>query len=201
MTLDHSANAGRHAFSERGNDLYETPPEAVDALLKAETLPKDIWEPACGPGAIVGVLRAAGHRVLATDLVGYDCPESEGGMDFLTRVPWPHPDCIVTNPPYKLAGQFVIRGLALCSKVIMLLRLPFLEGVRRTDILESGHLARVHVFRNRLPMMHRAGWEGNKAGSSMAFAWFVWDQMYHGPTELRRISWHPRSPLAPPSDT
>ena len=53
--LNHAANAGRHALADRGHDLYETPPEAVLALLSAERLPQIIWEPACGPGAIVGV--------------------------------------------------------------------------------------------------------------------------------------------------
>ena len=47
--------------SERGNDLYETPPVAVHALLRVEALPRSavIWEPACGPGSIVTVLRGA----------------------------------------------------------------------------------------------------------------------------------------------
>jgi hypothetical protein len=40
----------RHAVKSRKDDLYETPPEAVAALLRAENLPEVIWEPACGPG-------------------------------------------------------------------------------------------------------------------------------------------------------
>ena len=65
--LTHAANPGRHALATRGDDLYETPPQAVRALLKVERLPECI----CGPGSIVGVLRAAGHRVYATDLNDY----------------------------------------------------------------------------------------------------------------------------------
>ena len=57
----------RHPDSARGNDLYETPEVATLALLRAEPLPRTILEPACGPGAIVRVLRGAGHRVIATD--------------------------------------------------------------------------------------------------------------------------------------
>ena len=45
MTSDLKAKA---ALSERGDDLYETPPVAVAALLKRETLPSVVWEPACG---------------------------------------------------------------------------------------------------------------------------------------------------------
>ena len=63
-----------HPLSHRGDDLYETSPEAVYALLTAEQLPHYLWEPACGPGAIVRVLREAGHQVLATDLVDYIRP-------------------------------------------------------------------------------------------------------------------------------
>lgn len=192
----HAANPGRHPLSERGNDTYETPPEATRALLRAENLPIRIWEPACGRGAIVNVLRAAGHQVVATDLVDYGVPVTSPGylnVDFLMETKLPAgTQAIVTNPPFKLAGPFVRKALALgCPYLAMLLRLAFLEGVGRNDILEHGALSRVHVFRNRLPRMRRDGWEGPQASSSIAFAWFIWDQAHTGPTELHRISWEP----------
>ena len=96
---------------------------------------------------------------------------------------------IVTNPPYQHAQEFVEKALELCPKVIMLLRLAFLESTRRTKILEESGLIRVHVFRNRLPMMHRRGWRGPKASSAIPFAWFVWERGYKGPTTIDRISW------------
>jgi hypothetical protein len=58
-----------------------------------------------------------------------------------------------------------------------------------TEILEHRGLARVHVFRNRLPMMHRAGWTGPRASSAIPFGWFVWDRDHRGPTTIDRISW------------
>jgi len=62
----------RAPLAERRDDLYETPECATRALLAVESLPQGtVWEPACGPGAIVRVLRAAGHQVYATDLVKY----------------------------------------------------------------------------------------------------------------------------------
>jgi hypothetical protein len=181
----------RALLAERGDDLYESPPEAVRALLRAETLPEVIWEPACGPGVIVRELRAAGHQVYATDLVDYQSrDQDQAGWDFLMERQLPiGVQAIVTNPPFKTAGEFVAHALELCPKVVMLLRLAFLESDKRTPILDTGHLARVHVFRKRLPMMHRAGWEGKHSNSGMAFAWFVWDRAHEGPTELHRISW------------
>jgi hypothetical protein len=177
---------------ERGDDLYETPEVAVESLLRVESLPHFIWEPACGPGAIARVLRRHGHDVWATDLVDYHSnDQSAFGYDFLLERHIPHlqVQAIVTNPPFKLAQEFVAKALELCPKVVMLLRLAFMESERRRPILDNGMLARVHVYRKRLPMMHRAGWEGRKANSGMAFAWFVWDREHQGPTELRRISW------------
>lgn len=188
--LDHSCQVQRHALADRKDDLYETPDVAVEALLRVEKLPKRIWEPACGPGRIVRVLRDAGHEVIAGDLVDYGCPLSTARVDFLMERKAPiNLDTIVTNPPFKNAQAFVAKAKELCPRVVMLLRLAFLESERRRSILDDGTLARVHIFRKRLPMMHRAGWDGRKSNSGMAFAWFVWDRDHRGPTELHRLSW------------
>src|SRR3954467_12228483 len=65
--LDKAANAGRSPLRDHPDDCYDTPACAVHALLTVEKLPRRIWEPACGTGNIVKVLRRAGHDVLATD--------------------------------------------------------------------------------------------------------------------------------------
>ena len=118
-------------LKERGHDLYETPAVAVEALLRAETLPHHIWEPCCGNGALVDVLRAHGHEVTATDLL-------RDRIDFLME--WRAPsgaDAIVSNPPYTLAAQFVRHGLVLVPKVVMLVRLNFYEAQTRADIFDT----------------------------------------------------------------
>jgi hypothetical protein len=181
----------RHALKVRKDDLYQTPPEAVMALLRAESLPGVVWEPACGPGSMVRVLRASGRQVYATDLVDYDSPDQDcAGWDFLMEKQVPiGVEAIVTNPPYKLAGQFATHGIMLCPKVIMLLRLAFLESEGRSSVLDGGLLARVYPFRDRLPMIHREGWEGPKSTNTIAFAWFVWERGWNKPTQMQRISW------------
>jgi hypothetical protein len=181
----------RHTFAERGLDLYETDPRITHALLKVEPLPKYIWEPACGPGAIVNVLRAAGHQVVASDITNYGVPITcYWGVDFLEEQTAPvGTEAIVTNPPYRYATEFVRHALKLCPKTVMLLRLAFLESVSRSDILDDGRLARVYPFRNRAPMMHRDGWDGPKTNSAVAFAWFSWDAAHQGPPTIHRISW------------
>jgi hypothetical protein len=184
--LSHAAQSGRHSNADRGADLYETPAVAVEALLRVESLPHWLWEPAAGRGAIARVLRAAGHAVIASDVIDY------GGLhfvaDFLKATKAPV-DCesIITNPPYQKAVEFTRHALNLVPKVYLLLRLAFLESARRTDVLERRGLRAVHVFRRRLPMMHRDGWAGPRASSAIAFAWFVWDRDHRGPTVIDRI--------------
>ena len=150
----------RHPLRDRRDDLYETPAEAVHALLRVESFPEIVWEPACGPGAIVQVLRNAGHKVTRTDLVDWGCPDC-GVRRRLPDGAWRAGPISARSSPIrhsKLAAEFVAHALQLgIPKVAMLLRLAFLEvRVARRDILDGGLLARVHVFRNRLPMMHRA---------------------------------------------
>jgi hypothetical protein len=186
--LDPAAQSGRHPLKERGADLHETPAVAVEALLRAERLPHWVWEPAAGRGAIVNILRDHGHAVVASDLIDY------GGLhfvaDFLTTTKAPV-DCeaILTNPPYRLADQFARHALDLVPQVYLLLRLAFLESIRRSDVLEKRGLCAVHVCRRRLPMMHRDGWSGPRASSAIPFAWFVWDRDHRGPATMDRISW------------
>ncbi len=190
--LDHSCQARRHAIADRGDDFYATPPVAVEALLRVENLPLRIWEPACGDGAIVNVLRAHGHAVFATDLVDRGCPDSHSRWDFLLPTSYQYAEeseCILTNPPFKLAEEFLGRALDLCPRVIFLLRLAFMESERRSWLLDQGWLARVWVFRKRLPMMHRGGWDGRKANSGMAFAWFVFDKTKTQEAIIKRLSW------------
>jgi hypothetical protein len=187
--FDHSCQVQRRPLAARGLDLYETPSVAVEALLRAEKLPHRIWEPAAGRGAIVTVLRNAGHAVIASDVADHGFPLCFR-RDFLLETKARRGcDCILTNPPFRLAEEFVAHALDLAPLAIMLLRLAFMESERRCGILEGRGLARVHVFRKRLPMMHRANWQGRKANSGMAFAWFCWSRDHTGPTIVNRISW------------
>jgi hypothetical protein len=134
------------------------------------------------------VLRDRGHLVIASDVHDYGGLDFVG--DFLAAAKMPAgAEAIVTNPPFNIVEPFVERALQLCPLVIMLLRLAFLKSDRRCGILENRGLARIHVFRKRLPMMHRDQWAGKKANSGMAFAWFLWNRDHAGPTTIHRLSW------------
>jgi hypothetical protein len=189
--------AKRSALRERRDDLYETPPCAIHTLMRVEQLPHEIWEPCAGRGAISRELREAGHFVIADDLIFHPGADEDiqSGVDFLLER-HKSADTIVTNPPFKLSDEFIRHGLELGCDVIALLRLMAIEGASRSDIID-GHLVRIWAGIERLPMMHRDGWEGPKIGNSGApFAWFVFHakpKRFIPGIELRRVSW--RSPI------
>src|SRR5207245_2190350 len=112
LTTQHECRTcGRSPCSTPG---FCRPACITRALLSVERLPRRIWEPAAGRGAIVKVLRDAGRAVVATDLVDYGEPDQLARRDLLLERQAPHGcKAIVTNPPFKLAGEFAAHALDL----------------------------------------------------------------------------------------
>ncbi len=170
------------AANRERDDFYPTPPRATEALLAAVPFEGNIWEPACGDGAISNVLEAAGYEVISTDLIdrGYGTPGVDFLLDYQTTA-----DNIITNPPFKHAQEFVEHALSRARcRVAMLCRLAWLEGKARRRMFESTPLERVLVFSSRIPMQRgRQHGEGD-VGGMIAFAWFVWHHGHQGPPTL-----------------
>lgn len=195
---------------DRGDNLYQTPPEAMHTLLALETFSSKVREPAVGRGAISSFLEAAGYTVIIADLIDYGTADRFGEVqqvaDFLTSEADGEDADIVTNPPYgALLNRFVAHALKVHRprKMALLLNLNFLCGFDDDDrnfAMDENPPARVLVFKRRLPMMHRDGWDGPEATSRMNTAWFVWEMneagTYVGPTEIRRVDWMDYMPAA-----
>jgi hypothetical protein len=188
--------ADRAALKDRANDLYESPREATESLLRCEQwLPSIIWEPCAGRGAIARVLRQAGHTVIAHDLVPHDGADAgiETPIDFLMERRAPSgASRIVSNFPFKNGDDMIRHGLRLGLDVYCLQRLMALEGSGRSDLIDL-HLSKVWAGIERLPSMHREGWEGKKVTvATMPYAWFVFSPTPRAigqPIALRRMSW------------
>ena len=133
--------------------------------------------------------------MIASDLNDYGY--CEAGVDFLmeTKLPEVHGpvENLITNPPYKLAEQFISKAIDLgVRKHAWLLRLAFLEGAARHESLfKHNPPSRIHVFSKRLTI-----WRGDQSKptgkdprGTTAYAWFVWDQPM-GSLKLKpRINW------------
>ena len=164
-----------------GPDFFPTPPWATFALIDNEKFMGDIWECACGDGAMSRVLEQTGRSVFSSDL--YERGYGEGGRDFLS--PFRSADNIVTNPPYNCAEGFVRSGIRSANrKFALLLRLAFLEGANRARTVFAGHPpARVWVFSERITFYPKGA--VIKGTGTTAYAWFVWDKNAPGHTELK----------------
>jgi hypothetical protein len=164
-----------------GPDFFPTPAWATHALIESESFKGEVWESACGDGAMSRVLESCGHRVRSTDL--YDRGYGEPGIDFIDT----NYKCknIITNPPFNCAEEFVKSGLKNSSKKFaLLLRLAFLEGANRSrTIFSLAPPARVWVFSERITFYPK-GAHRNGSGTT-AYAWFVWDKDASTAAELK----------------
>lgn len=152
--------------------------------MAIETLPKVIWEPAAGKGAIVKPLRDAGYEVIGSDLVDYGEGFPSGRDYLLERVP-DGVGGIVTNPPFTLAEQFIRKAVHEVPYSAWLLRTNFLESTSRLSLFLTTPPARVWISSRRLPMIHQDGWDGPRSSSNICYAWFIFEA---GATETK-LKW------------
>ncbi|MGY4461519.1 SAM-dependent methyltransferase [Bradyrhizobium sp. LB13.1] len=184
-------------------DNFPTPPWATRALLEhviADAGPfrrLTCWEPACGAGHMARPLKEYFGKVKASDIYGY----GHGTVaDFLAApIEAASVDWVITNPPFRLAEDFVQRSLiAARHGVAILARTVFLESIGRyRDIFEKTPPTKFAQFTERVPMVK--GRLDAKASTATGYAWFVWEKK--APTAAR-LMWVPpcRKGLERPGD-
>lgn len=161
-------------------DFYQTPTSITKRLLQAYKIPLDwqILEPAAGQGAIANVLSKAGYSVTCYDKYFMNIDFFEQSTKF---------DCVITNPPFSQASDFVSYAMKVAEVAIFLLPLDFLHSKTRLEKLytsEDFHCSDVFILVRR-PLMTQELQDTYKTGS-VTFAWFVFK---HGPgtTSLHHI--------------
>ena len=97
---------------------------------------------------------------------------------------------IITNPPYKVALDFVKHSLDIIpegNKVAMFLKLQFLEGKARKEFYKENPPKKIYVASGRLNCAKNGKFEEFKS-SAVAYAWFVWEKGYRGNPEIDWIN-------------
>ena len=91
---------------------------------------------------------------------------------------------MITNPPFRLAEEFIVKGLEVARRgVAMLVRTVFLESVGRYDrIFSSTPPSTVAQFVERVPMVK--GRLDKKASTATGYAWVVWEKGINRGTQL-----------------
>lgn len=166
------------AWERKPSDFYPTPHDVTESLMPVikTLLPNGgkIWEPACGDMDMSRVLEWHGYEVTSTDL--RYTGQGIGGIDFLHDDPeekwgWiPDPDMIVSNPPFNLAAEFIMRALSYTPNVAMLLKIDYWNAISRLPLFDSHRPA---FF---LPLTWRPAFLEKERGKSplMNCAWVVW---------------------------
>lgn len=184
--------ASNHTEKDRvGKDYYATEPKATELLLAEEAFSKKVWEPACGGGHMAKVLIEHGYDVRCTDITEREMGNVpyDGNLDFLEYSGKFSGD-IVTNPPYKIALDFIKKAINVIKtghKVAMFLKLQFLEGKSRKKFFSKHPPQTVYVSSSRLICAGNGDFEKYKS-SAVAYAWFVWQKGYKGDTVIRWIN-------------
>jgi len=195
MSLSGGQLAGGNSTTEKAdNDFYATNPQTVREFLnivknKFENV-NTIWENACGEGHLSDVLKEYFDcKFVDTDLV--DRGYCESTVDFLNSDFNPNADLIITNPPFSLINDFIIKGLEKTNRyLVYLCKIQMLETVARKEILENSPLKYIYVHSKR-----QATWKdgkeldpkGKKWATTMCLAWFVWDKEYKGEPIIKFI--------------
>lgn len=153
-------------------DFYPTPPDVTETLLRVLNLPSNttIWEPACGDGDMVDVMRKAGHTVVATDL--------RYGQDFLTTKT-PECDWIITNPPFSVSDKFIERCAETGKPFALLLKSQYWHAKKRYELFQK-----IKPFAV-CPLLWRPNFLFKKTQNSsplMDVMWVIWLPPYVGKT-------------------
>lgn len=186
------------------NSYYATDPKALELFLDridkdGIKLHEDIWECACGEENLSEVLKKRGYNVSSSDLVdrGYGTT-----LNFLTYIPKltfvndvdshtisvPIYKDILTNPPYKIALDFIKHALEIQADgyhTIMFLKIQFLEGKERYKFFKENPPKFVYVHSERQKCYLNN--IDDKQSSAVCYAWFIWEKGFKGDTIVRWI--------------
>ena len=146
--------------SERNeHDLYETPEWVVDEFLNLVPIRED-WK-------YLEPCRASG-RFYNHMPIGSAWAEIREGVDYLNTQYNPV-DCILTNPPFSLAQEFVEKARTEADVVIMLLRVGFLGSIRRKEFWSKNPPSAM------ITLSKRPSFTDNGKTDGAEYAFFIWD--------------------------
>ena len=100
-----------------------------------------------------------------------------------------HNGDILTNPPFKLAEEFVEKGMSLLQenkRLILFLKIQFLEGQKRRELFKKYPPKYVYVHSERQQCARDGEFEKYTA-TTQFYAWYVWEKGFSGETIIKWI--------------
>ena len=179
QNTSHAVMAQRVEPKDSADD-FPTPPWATRALVdhvlddKNALRRMSCLEPACGAGHMAKVLKEYFGEVQAFDAYHYGYSPVRDFLHYpceTNSVDW-----VITNPPFRLAEEFVLRALPIARRgVAILARTVFLESVGRYKmIFRDNPPSKFSPFAERVPMLK--GRLDPRGSTATSYAWFVWEK-------------------------
>ena len=158
------------------HDHYETPRHTLMSLINNHKLEYPILEPCAGYGSVANILRLNGEVVTNDIDLNMEC---DYNFDYLQWNPENGFKTILTNPPFNLAEQIIIKSiqdLTVGGEVIMLLRLDFLGTEKRKQFWRDYPAKQIYALSKRPRFVRQ--------GDSNEYGWYVWKTGWSGKTTL-----------------
>jgi hypothetical protein len=155
-------------------DDFPTPPWATRALCEYFEFDGFLScrEPAANRGHMVRPLEEYFSRVNASDLHDYGAGYEV--RDYLFPEPLDPVDWTITNPPFRLAEQFILKAIRESSEgVAVIVRTAFLESVGRYNRLFSREPP-THVLQFTERVVMHKGKLSADGSTATAYCWLVW---------------------------
>ena len=158
-------------------DFYETPKSLVwvaSEIIHSEfSAESPILEPCCGNGAISNELKKMEYKVVENDLhshigTNYDYLDSSFPEEY-----------VITNPPFSLWDEFVLKAKTHCQKIMFIGRLNYFGTNSRLKNGMWDNLKSVHCFNRYVDYRTEGRIDGLFNVGAMATAWFLWDMNYN----------------------
>jgi len=160
-------------------EFYKTPELVIQKLLENRKLYGKILDPTAGDGAIPKAIREFGYDNPITTVEIREEEEKKlhvfGDVhigDFLNWQPDQKYDTIITNPPFIVAKEIIMKCFEICSEkgqIIMLLKTAHLECGDRYNFWQNYPVSYLYA------LSQRPHFEDDNETDQAAYAWFVWD--------------------------
>lgn len=176
QNTSHAVMAQRHEADDSLDD-FPSPPWAARALMEyvlPDVRDTSCWEPAANRGYLIKGLEPYFAHIEGSDVHDYGAGFPIADFLFPSTRTDPAPAWIITNPPFRLAEEFIFKALDQAeSGCAILVRTTFLESVGRYErIFRAIPPTIVAFFTERVPMVK--GRLDQKASTATSYSWLVW---------------------------
>lgn len=178
------------------NDAYQTPYSMTHQLFENYNgfdFNKSVLEPAAGKLAMIKILKEYFKKNICwSDLT--PPPGIKNGLDFFEYpINNKKYDYIITNPPFKLVTEFILKSMEIAKeKFALLMKIDFLTSISRYEEIYSKQstfkfgLKYVKIFVRKPDLRSEIREDGKYNTGIDGFAWYIWEKGYN---KKPMISW------------